>query len=95
MEGKIAVVSGSDEHIARVRPALEAAGFEVSPVIGNCSPADPGSVDCYVQLPPELVIGPGALTERLADFLADGLVSRCRLAAGRPRAGRRGRGRAR
>jgi len=68
--------------VAAVSAALRQAGAEVTAVDdlekldAALAGISPGSLDCYVQLPVQLRARGGTVTERVRNFLADGLLAR-------------------
>jgi hypothetical protein len=81
-----AVVTGSPERVDEVAVALEAAGVEVMRVsdldrlAAVVSGLQPGSLDCYVQLPVALEATGDTVVARVRGFLDGGLLTRFRLA---------------
>jgi hypothetical protein len=81
------MVSGAPERIRVVGPALEQVGFEVIGVDDPavlpelCAGLGPEALDCYLQLPLEILPAKGGAVERVADFLVKGLVARFAAAA--------------
>lgn len=80
--GSTVVVTGAAEPVAAVSVALREAGAEVTAVddLGKLDAAiagiAPGSLDCYVQLPVQFSARGNAVTERVRNFLEDGLLAR-------------------
>ena len=76
------VVTGAAEPVAAVSAALRDAGALVTAVddLGKLDAAvagiAPGSLDCYVQLPVHVAARGRAVTERVRNFLEDGLLAR-------------------
>ena len=76
------VVTGAAEPVAAVSAALRDAGALVTAVddLGKLDAAvagiAPGSLDCYVQLPVHVAARGQAVTERVRNFLEDGLLAR-------------------
>jgi hypothetical protein len=71
-----ALVTGTIDHLHTVAMALKSEGFEVIawewPTPGGANSVTPGSVDCYVQLPPTVLpatearpVGAGAVAHRV------------------------------
>lgn len=81
-----ALVTGSAERVEEVSAALEAADVETVRVsdpdelAAAVSALDPGSLDCYVQLPVALTVDGDTIVARVRNFLEDGLLTRFRLA---------------
>lgn len=79
------LVTGSPARVADVGDALEKAGFVVrvadqGELKGDCSTVcsslGPRALDCYVQLPGDAPVGGSGPLERVARFLAEGLIAR-------------------
>lgn len=76
------VVTGAPGQVAAVSAALRQAGAEVTAVDdlegldAALAGISPGSLDCYVQLPVQLRARGGTVTERVRNFLEDGLLAR-------------------
>jgi hypothetical protein len=76
------VVTGAVEQVAAVSAVLRQAGAEVTAVddLGQLDAAvagiSPGSLDCYVQLPVHVAARGSTVTERVRNFLEDGLLAR-------------------
>jgi hypothetical protein len=70
------------EQVAAVSAALRNAGADVIAVDdpgqldGVVAGISPGSLDCYVQLPVHVAARGGTVTERVRNFLEDGLLAR-------------------
>jgi hypothetical protein len=85
--GDTALVTGAPARIDDVAAALEQAGYKVTrvpesgDVAGVCAGMEPGSLDCYVQLPKETRVDAPGLIGRVRQFLAEGLLSRFEQAA--------------
>ena len=77
-----ALVTGSQARAEEVAASLERAGFTVTTVTdpdgvaGACAPIEPGTLDCYVQLPKETKVEGPSLIGRVRQFLAEGLLAR-------------------
>ncbi len=80
-----ALVTGSAQLAGEVAAALEAAGYQVSTFENPSSLSElrlePGSVDCYVQLPVQVEAHGDSVVRLLADFLTHGLLARFESAA--------------
>ncbi len=80
--GDTALVTGAAAHVDDVGGGLEEAGYKVIRVpepgdmAGVCAGMEPGSLDCYVQLPKETPVDAPDLIGRVRQFLAAGLLSR-------------------
>ena len=78
--GSTVVVTGAAEPVAAVSAALRDAGALVTAVddLGklDAAVAGIGSLDCYVQLPVHVAARGRAVTERVRNFLEDGLLAR-------------------
>ncbi len=76
------VVTGAAEAVAAVSAALRETGAEVTAVDdltkldSAIAGLEPGSLDCYVQLPVHVAARGGAVIERVRNFLEDGLLAR-------------------
>jgi hypothetical protein len=85
--GDTALVTGAPARVDDVAAALEQAGYKVTrvpepgDVSGVCAGLEPGSLDCYVQLPKETRVDAPSLIGRVRQFLAEGLLSRFEQAA--------------
>lgn len=79
---RTALVTGASERVAEVGGALRQAAFTVvgvddaAKVAEVCAGLEPGSVDCYVQLPTDLPLRGGSVVDRVRNFLTDGLLAR-------------------
>lgn len=80
-----ALVTGSPERVPDITIALKSAGFDIL-AAGAMSPdeapdLEPGSVDCYVQLPVDGPLPSGGALRRTRDFIAHEMLSRFDTAA--------------
>ena len=77
-----ALVTGAAARVDDVAAALEDAGYKVvrvpepGDVAGVCAGMEPGSLDCYVQLPKETPVDAPSLIGRVQQFLTSGLLAR-------------------
>lgn len=80
--GEQALVTGSSTRVGDVAAALEEAGYSVLrvPEGGDVAEAldglEPGTLDCYVQLPKETAVDAPSLIGRVQQFLSAGLLAR-------------------
>jgi hypothetical protein len=80
--GDRALVTGAAGRVDDVAAALEQAGYKVMRVpetgdmAGVCAGIEPGSLDCYVQLPKETAVDAPSLIGRVRQFLTAGLLAR-------------------
>ena len=80
--GDTALVTGAAARVDDVSAALEQAGYKVmrvpepGDVAGVCAGLEPGTLDCYVQLPKETTVDAPSLIGRVQQFLASGLLAR-------------------
>jgi len=80
--GERALVTGSPARVDDVAAALEDAGYSVLrvPEPGDVADAlggiEPGTIDCYVQLPKETPVDAPSLIGRVKQFLSAGLLTR-------------------
>lgn len=85
--GDKALVTGSPARVDEVSAALEQAGYSVvrvpapGDVAAACAGVEPGSINCYVQLPKETAVDSPSLIGRVRQFLAEGLLARFEQAA--------------
>lgn len=84
---RTALVTGSSERVAAIAEALERVGFAVTAVSDRkevarvCAGFEPGSLDCYVQMPGRILPQGDSVVRRLEEFLTQGLLARYRAAA--------------
>jgi hypothetical protein len=82
-----ALVTGSAARVDDVAAALEDAGYSVQrvpepeDVSAACVGIEPGTLDCYVQLPKDTMVDAPSLIGRVRQFLAEGLLARFEQAA--------------
>jgi hypothetical protein len=81
--GDTALVTGAPTRVDDVAVALEQAGYKVmrapepdADVAGVCAGIEPGTLDCYVQLPKETTVDDPSLIGRVRQFLTAGLLAR-------------------
>jgi hypothetical protein len=77
-----ALVTGSAARVEEVAAALGQAGFTVATVTDPegvtkaCEAIEPGTLNCYVQLPKETKVDGPSLIGRVRQFLSEGLLAR-------------------
>ena len=77
-----ALITGWADRVGEVAAAFERAGYTVTQVTEHerladvCASLPPESLDCYVQLPGQIVARGDTVVERVRNFLTDGLMRR-------------------